>query len=88
VNYDEQKLKYAINVISEIIKDGERYYIDDWTNALHYTKSILESHLGDDNISNIIREMNHVTGVKIEGKKDFTSQPSTDDDHHGDNIHW
>ena len=70
MNYDEQKLKYAINVISEIIKDGERYYIDDWTNALHYTKSILESHLGDDNISNIIREMNHVTGVKIEGKKD------------------
>lgn len=88
MNYDEQKLKYAIDVISEIIKDGERYYIDDWTNALHYTKSVLESHLGGDNISNIIREMNHVTGVKIEGKKDFNSQPTTDDDDHGDNIQW
>lgn len=88
MNYDEQKLKYAIDVISEIIKDGERYYIDDWTNALHYTKNILESHLNDDNISNIIREMNHTTGVKIEGKKDFNSQPTTDYDDNGDNIQW
>ena len=88
MNYDEQKLKYAIDVISEIIKDGERYYIDDWTNALHYTKSVLESHLNDDNINNIIREMNVATGVKVEVKKDFNSEPETDVYHDGDNITW
>lgn len=100
MNFDKDKLAYAISVVNQIIIDGERYYIDDWTNALHYTKNVLESHLngetptlqlGDgrvEGIDAIIQEMNHTKRVMEETKKSFESQSSNNDDQHGDNIHW
>lgn len=93
MNFDKNKIAYAISVVNQIIIDGERYYIDDWTNALHYTKNVLESHLNGVNdsvegIDAIIREINHTKTVMEETKKLYDSQSSNDDDQHGDNIHW
>lgn len=100
MNFDKDKLAYAISVINQIIIDGERYYIDDWTNALHYAKNVLESHLngetqtlqlGDgrvEGIDAIIQGMNQTKRVMEETKKSFESQSSNNDDQHGDNIHW
>lgn len=100
MNFDKDKLAYAISVINQIIIDGERYYIDDWTNALHYTKNVLESHLngetqtlqlGDgrvEGIDAIIHEMNHTKRVMEETKKLFESQSPNNDDQSGDIINW
>lgn len=93
MNIDKDKLAYAISVINQIIIDGERYYIDDWTHALHYTKNILESHLGGANtnvggIDAIIREMNHTKIAMEETKKLNDSKSHNDVYHDGDNIQW
>jgi hypothetical protein len=72
---DKEKIKYAVAVIGEIIKDGERYYIDDWTNALNYTKSLLEWHLLNEDKKNI----NSVNPYPSSNEDDYES---------GDNIHW
>lgn len=73
---DNKKVAFAIAVISEIIKDGERYYIDDWTNALHYTKNILESHLSGE----VVKPIKSPT---------VTVSPYIDnEDHPSDNIQW
>lgn len=98
MNIDKDKVAFAIKVVNQIIIDGERYYIDDWTNALHYTKNILESHLGGENINSddinvggidaIIQQMNHTKSVMEETKKLYDGQSHNNDDQHGDNINW
>lgn len=92
MNIDKDKVAFAIKVINQIIIDGERYYIDDWTNALHYAKNILESHLGDNNINvggidTIIQQMNNTYDIK-ETKRLYDGQSHNNDDQHGDNINW
>lgn len=73
---DKKKVAFAIAVVDQIIKDGERYYIDDWTNALHYTKNILESHLSGE----VVQPIKSPT-ITVSPYIDSDEQPS-------DNIEW
>lgn len=78
-----KKLIHADTILGEIIKEGERYYTDEWSNALKYTKSLLEMQ---------INAVQHgINNIPISVMSNVTTQPINfgehqDENHHGDNI--
>lgn len=82
---DIKKLIHADTILGEIIKEGERYYTDEWSNALKYTKSLLEWQ-----INSVQHGINNIP-ISVMGSTD--TQPINvgehqDEDHHGDNIRF
>jgi hypothetical protein len=79
---DIKKLIHADTILGEIIKEGERYYTDEWCNALKYTKSLLEWQ-----INSVQHGVNNIP-VNTVSNQSINVNTDHDDYHHGDNVHF